>query len=85
MTNHTKILFFYYTGCMIIKSNLRINSVHFLSKINWYIGERDDNKYLMLFSIDKSKEILKNMTNQGVKSKTLIGSRTNNSNGYDGK
>ena len=55
----------------------KINSVNPLyltiNKVNGYIEESNENKYLTLVSTDESKDTLKGIKNYGTKSEILLG------------
>ena len=76
MKSHTKILnvLVCYIRCVTIKDSkyAKINSVKplqfFFDNVNGYFEEIDGTKYLTLVPSNKSKEIVKNMKNFGVKS-----------------
>ena len=69
----------YYIGYVTDKnlSYKKINSVNPLyltiNKVNGYIEESNENKYLTLVSTDESKDTLKGIKNYGTKSEILLG------------
>ena len=53
----------YYVGYITKKPEMNVNRVNLLylmiNKIDGFIEEKDDNKYLNISNIDKSSEVLK--------------------------
>ena len=68
-------------------NSVKISSVNLLylinDKINWYIEENNENKYLAQVPSDESKHILKDYEELWTKVRDLIRSKTNNLDNYD--